>query len=111
MKSLLSPVPLECRKRWIRRALREESSAEKRSAVMLVGTGASERLRIGKKLERRNFQVMTADCAAEALDIYRFVGSRLSLVLVDRHLRGDDPFALFIAFYRMDPKLKMVVIR
>jgi ActR/RegA family two-component response regulator len=84
--------------------------AESKPVALLVGPVVARHPRIRRDLERGKFQVVAAEWAWEALDIYRFVGDRVALVLVDDELPGDDPQAVVIALHRLDPRVRTLLV-
>lgn len=81
-----------------------------RPAALLVGPRVSRNLRLSKDLRKDGLEVLSAEWAWEALDIYRFVGARVTVVLVDEQLAGDDPQAVVLALHRLDPGVRTMVV-
>ena len=81
-----------------------------RPAALLIGPRVNRNLRLAKDLRRDGLEVLSAEWGWEAMDIYRFVGARVTMVLVDDQLPGDDPQAVVLALHRLDPGVRTMLV-
>jgi DNA-binding NtrC family response regulator len=89
---------------------RKRGEASRHEIIMLVELDPQSEDRIQKDLEAGGFPVVTAENTAEALDIIRFIGDRVTLTIVDEERSGGAWRKFLATMHNLYPAVKAVLL-